>query len=428
MLNFIKKKFFFIKLIFCFLISILVYLSFRIHLINDINIKVTVTFLIIQFIVWSVLYFDKRGIKSLVFYNLFIVVILNFILTPIFHLLTFDVPIRQPNYSITKKYDGDFFKGMFSGTHFISSDEKGYRTNKKINYEIKNNETLRIFTIGGSTTEEGTTDDQKTWSSLLGSKLEKKNKKEVEVINAGMAGLRTEHHYITLKRIKKYKPDVVIFMTGINDWNYHIVKSEFKYLIPNIEIKYDIKKSLLGKIYRNIVKQINRKIIKNKEKPFNTVNAETDTEMYLLPQIDSLNKREYTKEFRPKKISDDYRHWIHLIVNECNKNIFTCIFLEQPTAYSENISDKLMRRLWMTPPNQSYTLSLQDLIHISTIYNNWLKNIITKNKLNFVILSNKIEPNTQYLTDDCHFSEKGSEAVSDAIVEYMNLSLKSILN
>ncbi len=381
-----------------------------------------------QFVVWSFLYFNKKGIKLIIFYNLFILIILNLLLTPIFHLLTFDVPTRQPNYSITKKYEGDFFKGMFSGTHFISSDEKGFRTNKKINYEYKNKKTLRIFTIGGSTTEEGTTDDQKTWSSLLGSKLEKKNKKDVEVINAGMAGLRTEHHYITLKRIKKYKPNLVIFMTGINDWNYHIVKSELKYLIPNFEIKYDFKKSLLAKIYRNVAKQIHRKIIKNKEKPFITINAETDTETYLLPQINSLNKREYTKEFRPDKVSDDYHHWINLIIKECNKNNFACIFLEQPTAYNENASEQLIKRLWMTPPNQNYTLTLKDLIHISTTYNNWLKNIIMKNKLNFVTLSNKIEPNTQYLTDDCHFSEKGSEVVSDVLVEYMNLSLKSILN
>ena len=63
----------------------------------------------------------KKGIKKVVTYNLFIVVILNLLLTPIFHLLTFDVPTRQPNYSITKKYDSDFFKGMFSGIHFITA-------------------------------------------------------------------------------------------------------------------------------------------------------------------------------------------------------------------------------------------------------------------------------------------------------------------
>ena len=62
---------------------------------------------------------------------------------------------------------------MFSGTHLISSDEKGYRTNKKINYKIKQKNDLRIFTIGASTTEQGETDNKKTWSNLLANKLEK---------------------------------------------------------------------------------------------------------------------------------------------------------------------------------------------------------------------------------------------------------------
>ena len=127
-------------------------------------------------------------------------------------------------------------------------------------------------------------------------------------------------------------------------------------------------------------------------------------------------------------VSDDYNHWINLIIKECNKQYFTCIFIDQPTAYNENVSKKLLERLWMTPPNQEYTLSLDDLIHVSSLYNVWLKNKIKKNKLNFVSLINKIEPNTQYLTDDCHFSEKGSEVVSDVIAKYINLSLKSILN
>ena len=82
----------------------------------------------------------------------------------------------------------------------------------------------------------------------------------------------------------------------------------------------------------------------------------------------------------------------------------------------------------MTPPNQDYTLSLDDLIFTSYTYNNWLKKKVTDNKLNFCLLSDKIEANTEYLSDDCHFTENGSQKVSDVLVGYINLSLKSILN
>ena len=60
-----------------------------------------------------------------------------------------------------------------------------------------------------------------------------------------MAGLRAEHHYFMLKRINEYKPDLVILLMGINDWNYHIVNSDKEYLIPIYEIKFNFKKSIL---------------------------------------------------------------------------------------------------------------------------------------------------------------------------------------
>ena len=82
----------------------------------------------------------------------------------------------------------------------------------------------------------------------------------------------------------------------------------------------------------------------------------------------------------------------------------------------------------MTPPNQDYTLSLDDLISISSVYNSWLKQKVTDNKLNFCLLSNKIEANTSDLIDDCHFSENGSKKVSDVVTRCITLSLKSILN
>ncbi len=430
MVKFIIRKSIFIKFLICLIISILVYLSFRFDLIYENNIKILVSFLLIQLIIWGVLFFSKSKFYSIVFYNLCFIVFLNLLLTPLFHLITFDVPARQSNYKITKEYNSEFLKGILFGKHFISADEKGYRTNKKVNYGIKDNDTLRIITIGASTTEDAALDDNKTWSSLLEKNLSDSTEKNIEIINVGMSGLRTEHHYITLKRITKYKPDLVIFMTGINDWNHHIVNSDKKYLIPNYEIKYSFKKSILFNTFENINKQIYRKLINKKktEKDLNFVKTEFDIEAYLLPQIDSLNIRKNTKNFKPKGVSQDYEYWINLIINQCKKKDPICIFLDQPTAYKKNISDVLKKMLWMTPPNQDYTLNFDDLILTSSIYNNWLKKKVMANKLNFCLLSDKIEPTTEYFYDDCHFSENGSKKASKVLANCIKLDLKSILN
>ena len=82
----------------------------------------------------------------------------------------------------------------------------------------------------------------------------------------------------------------------------------------------------------------------------------------------------------------------------------------------------------MTPPNQDYTLTLNDLIYTSSTYNAWLKKKITDYELNFFSLSDKIEANTSHLFDDCHFTENGSRRISDVLTGYINFNFKSILN
>ena len=101
--------------------------------------------------------------------------------------------------------------------------------------------TLRVISIGGSTTAQPNVDDNKTWSNLVGEEISNFTDKNVEVINTGVMGLRAMHHYLSLKRTKIYKPDLIIFLMGINDWNYHVVNQEVKYLFPHIEIGHDYK-------------------------------------------------------------------------------------------------------------------------------------------------------------------------------------------
>ena len=425
------KKFFLIKLISFIIISTLIFFSLRIDLIYEKNIKILISFIIIQYVICSVFIYSKKNFYFVFLYNITFIVLLNLVLTPLFNLITFDVPIRQPNTKTILEYKSDFYKGILSGKHSISYDKKGYRTNKKVDYNNKNSNSLRIFTIGASNTEEQNLDDNKTWSSLLEKNLEKETKKNVEVINTGVSGLRAEHHYITLKRIKKYKPDLVIILLGINDWNNHIVNRDKNYLIPSYEIKYDFKKSILFNTFGNINKQIYGKFIKrrdeNDDKKNILVNRAAEYETFLLPLIDSLNNRKIIENFRIKNVSQEYQYWLSLMIKECKKKDLTCLFLDQPTAYKQNISNELKSRLWMTPPYQTYTLSLNDLIYTSFKYNNWLKNEILQNGLSFLKLSDNLEPNTTHFLDDCHFTENGSKQVSDDVASYIMLNLKLLL-
>ena len=439
------KKIIFLKSLVIFFLSFVLFLSFRIPLYYG-NDKI-ISFLFIFFISVIFLIFFVKNIKiKIILYNFFIIIVLNLITTPFFFQKTFDVPFRLPNYTEVINYKSDFFSGMWNGTHTITTDQKGNRTNKKIKYFNKPGNSIRLFTIGASTTEENMTDDNKTWSSLLAKDLSLHTSKDIEMINMSLAGLRIHHHYISLKNIKKFKPDIVVFLIGVNDWNNHIVNNK-KYIFPYFEIRYDFTKSTLFKIVSNIKKQINRKLIKNDKKETKTSatiltpNALTKTIIdgeshfyaqnsdkrivdWLKPMSNSLEKQ-FKKKFKPENVSEEYNYYTNLIIKECKLNEYNCFFINQPTGYNDNVTNKLKRRFWMTPPFQDFTLDLSSMIHISLLYNNYLEKIIKKNQLNFCDLSSKILPNTDHLIDDCHFTEKGSSIVSKVISNCLKKKLIS---
>jgi len=439
------NKFTFLKNIIIFFLSFLLFLSFRKSLIYETNILVSCLFVFFIIIIFLTFFVKKTKLK-IISTNIFIIIILNLFTTPLFFQHTFDVPFRLQNYTEVIDYKSEFFDGMWEGKHTITTDHKGYRTNKKIRYLNKSANSIRLFTLGASTTEENGTDDNKTWSSLLTKDLSNYTSKKIELINMGLAGLRIHHHYVSLKNIKKYKPDIIIFLIGVNDWNHHIVNNK-DHIFPYFEIKYDFSNSALFKVAKNIKKQIDRKLIKNNKKKVevakNTLTSNvlkneiidgknhyfsenTDQRFvdWLKPMSNSLEKN-IKKKFKPKKVSEEYNYWINLIIKECKSNEYKCFFVNQPTGYNINVTEKLKKRFWMTPPNQDFTLDLDSMIHISSVYNNYLEKIIRKNELNFCDLSSNIEPNTKYLIDDCHFTEKGSSIVSNVISNCLKKKLLS---
>jgi hypothetical protein len=93
------------------------------------------------------------------------------------------------------------------GVQRVTTDEKGFRVIPPVDYAAKRG--LRVFAIGGSTTEEIGLDDRATWTHLLQENLEERLGRDVEVINTGVAGIRARHHLATLREVLRYRPDLV---------------------------------------------------------------------------------------------------------------------------------------------------------------------------------------------------------------------------
>jgi len=285
----------------------------------------------------------------------------------------------------------------FIGINTISTDQKGFRSIREIDYQ--SDRYLRIFAIGGSTTEEIYSDDTETWTALLQDKLEVHIESPVEVINTGVSGIRAKHHLATLINTEEFHPDYYIFLVGVNDWNHQISKKK------NVDmITSSIRDTILYKILKFL-------------KPLPKIDRETVQQNYgeyYSSQNDSLSRSD-VRSISINQVDEDYMNVMNKIAIRCNTGNYQCIFVSQPSAYSYEITENLKSKLWMTPPNALYTFDLESLIQISSFYNSWLKNLAKVNNIAFCDLASQIEPSERFFFDDVHFNENGSNRVANVL-------------
>src|SRR5215471_5124856 len=139
------------------------------------------------------------------------------VLTPVLVGNAADLILNRPNMVLTLNFRDGIGPGL-PGPQVRTTDQKGFRVNPRIDYDHKSG--MRIFAIGGSTTEQETLNDDATWTHRLQVALSERSGQPVEVINAGVRALRVKHHLATLKYILPYHPDMVLFLVGVNDWNF----------------------------------------------------------------------------------------------------------------------------------------------------------------------------------------------------------------
>ena len=325
---------------------------------------------------------------------------------------------------------GDGLPGI-QGLQIISTDALGFRTTKNIDYH-KRPEGIRIFALGASTTESIYLDDHKTWPHLLQEKLAERSGKPVEVINAGLSGLRMVHIYDNFKYILKFHPDIVLFLVGVNDWNQDILN----HFEPEVE-KLNRFYSTFGLEYHEITKIYLRntllgRLIKNyrysllgllthpfKKEPFVEKSVEgikPEKGEYYTKQNNTLTKQD-VRVYAPTNILLEYRTYLEKTADLCKKRHLECFFLTEPNAYKKNVDKETQRHFWMTPPNASYTLDLNSMVAIASTYNSKLVDFAHQHSIPVCDLDNEVPSSIKSFYDEVHFNENGSLTVANFLTD-----------
>lgn len=289
----------------------------------------------------------------------------------------------------------------FSGVQTVTTDEKGFRVTDVIDYTRKPVGTLRIFAIGGSTTEQLLLDDRETWTHLLQQKLRNAlDHQHVEVINAGASGTRAIHHLAMLEEIAGYQPDIVLLLVGVNDWNKAIREhfgSQQYGSAWSLIWQLQFENTLLGGTVRRTYDQITLSL----DVPM------TITTAYGSRHVNSLNRAD-KRELELRTVTSDYADSVSRFISRCRELDIICVLLAQPTAYQPHVSSELRARFWMTPPDEDYTLTLEAMTQVADTYNAFLTSLAARHHVPICNLIGRLPPTTEAFYDDCHFNESGA--------------------
>lgn len=302
--------------------------------------------------------------------------------------------------------EGNAVPGI-AGEHAVETDEKGFRVTRPVDYQTDG--TLRIFAIGGSTTEQIFLGDEHTWTHVLQELLQKDRQQTVEVVNTGASGLRLRHHYATLQKIADLHPDLVIILVGINDWNYAI-RDHFSDGALTREStlswrqKMQLRRTLLGSAIAAVADStVSAKSLEQVEV--------VDTEA-LLRSARSL-QREPVYEFKPAEVYPEYPLYLEKIARRCDQLSIPCMLVSQPTSYDPRVSDTFKSYYWMTPPYESYTVDFSSLRYISELYNGYLQTFAENNAMPFCDLAAMTRPDQEYFYDDTHYNQSGGKKIAE---------------
>ena len=145
-----------------------------------------------------------------------------------------------------------FTHTSFDGTFYFKTNNKGFRSDKDINYKKEPGE-IRVIALGDSHTQGYEVNQDETYSSVAENILNKNDLKST-VINAGVSGFSSAEELVFLENEGfKFKPDYVVLALFANDFEDNLRSDLFELKNDSLVVKnheYIPGVSIQNKLYK----------------------------------------------------------------------------------------------------------------------------------------------------------------------------------
>lgn len=275
---------------------------------------------------------------------------------------------------------------------------------------------LTILTVGGSTTECGYLNDNKTWTYVLGNKL-KRNFKNLWINNAGLDGCSTFGHIVLLEDyIEKLKPKMVIFLVGINDVGLEDYRFFDNRILKNIKFSYlydvSIKKILFER--SELVSFTVNLMMYYKALKMNIAHRNLDLTNLSHFEI-ADNEILKMVQLHKDKYIESYKNRLSVIINSCEFNHILPIFVTQPYLYGQGFDDvtgiNLETIAYINHINGKSAWKIMEL------YNNILREVALNHGVYLIDLAKEMPKSSKYYYDYHHYTNEGAQRVAEIIYQ-----------
>lgn len=307
----------------------------------------------------------------------------------------FSVRYDRPNIEVLKVTDS-----LRNKAYRLEIDEDGFIFPSRVHEKPD----IRIFFLGGSSTECMYVDELNRFPYLVGRLLEKENIK-VNSYNSGVSGNNTLHLMnILLNKIIPYNPEVVVMMENINDlvillyegdyWNKNIYKGPIRY--KKIEPFYPNIKGTIRSAIPNLYARL-RKIKNDKIK---------DEFSYIRGKKIIINK-----EYLIKK----YRNNLQTFINICNANGIRPVLMTQASRFKEK-PDKVVID-YTSIMERDFGVKYPEFRAVFELFNDVIRDVGKANDVLVIDLARQVPQEKEYIFDYDHYNDNGSRFVAKIIAD-----------
>ncbi len=267
------------------------------------------------------------------------------------------------------------------------------------NIPLKDNNTTRIFTLGGSTTEWKDKSTKTGWPSRVEKLLQGNINDNIEIFNFGRQWYSTLHTLINYEvNIRPHKPDVIIVMHAINDL---LCNADFSYLSHG-KFRDD---------YGHFYGAVNRIIARGNfiQKMFREINFWSNKPRQLVSQ----------KEFPGIPV---FQRNLNTLIDIAEVDGTKVVLMTQPYLYKEDMPEDEIKHCAMLKHESvgpekrwSYLSAYWGM----KAYNETIIRIAQKRNIPFINLEPQLPKDLEHFTDGVHYKNK----TYDKIAEYVSAEL-----